>query len=129
VEAVRFLADQPYMRFVFVGDGIAKHSLQQAVKRAGLTNVRFIPFQSREMLSLVLASADVLLNTVKKGFGADTVPSKLYSIMGGARPVIAAVDSGTDTWDLIRRAECGLLVEPDNPRALAAAILDLYRDE
>jgi colanic acid biosynthesis glycosyl transferase WcaI len=129
VETARWLADEPSIRFVFVGDGSVKHSLQELVKRAGINNVQFIPFQPRASLSLVLASADVLLNTVKKGFGADTVPSKVYSIMASARPVIATIDSGTDTWDLIQRAECGVSVEPDNPRALVRAILELYRDE
>ena len=129
VEAARLLADQLSIRFVLLGDGFARPSLQESVKRAGLTNVQFVPLQPREILPLVLASADVLLNTVKKGFGTDTVPSKLYSIMASARPVIAAIDSGTDTWDLIQRAQCGVTVEPDNPRALTEAILELYRDE
>ena len=129
VETARLLADEPSIRFVFVGDGTAKHSLQESVRRAGISNVQFIPFQPRESLSLVLASADVLLNTVKKGFGTDTVPSKLYSIMASARPVIATIDSGTDTWELIHRAQCGVSVEPDNPRALVKAILELYRDD
>jgi len=129
VETAQLLADKPAIRLVLVGDGIARPSLEESVQRAGLTNVQFIPLQPRESLPLVLASADVLLNTVKKGFGTDTVPSKLYSIMASARPVIAAIDSGTDTWDLIQRAHCGVSVEPDNPRALAQAILELYRDE
>jgi len=129
VEAARLLADEPAIRFVLVGDGIAKQSLQDSVRRAGLSNVQFIPFQPRESLPLVLASADVLLNTVKKGVGTDTVPSKLYSIMASARPVIATIDSGTDTWDLIQRAQCGVSVEPNDARALTKAIQELYRDE
>jgi colanic acid biosynthesis glycosyl transferase WcaI len=128
VETAQLLADEPSIRLVLVGDGIARPSLQESVKRAGLSNVQFIPFQPRESLPLVLASADVLLNTVKKGFGTDTVPSKLYSIMASARPAIATIDSGTDTWDLIQRAHCGVCVEPDNPRALTEAIRELYRD-
>jgi len=129
VEAAPLLKDEPSIRLVLVGDGVAKQSLQESVKRAGLNNVQFIPFQPRESLPLVLGSADVLLNTVKKGFGTDTVPSKLYSIMASARPVIATIDPGTDTWDLIQRAQCGVCVAPDSPRALAEVIVELYGNE
>jgi len=48
-------------------------------------------------------------------------------ILASGRPVIASVDRGSDTWNLIQRANCGLWVEPENPQALAEAILRLYQ--
>jgi len=129
VEAAILLADEPSIRFVFVGDGAGKDSLQQVAHSSGLTNIQFIPFQPRELLPQVLASADVSLITLKRGVGTDSVPSKCYSILASGRPVIAAVDQGSDTWNLIHQADCGLCVEPENPQALADAILQLYRDE
>jgi colanic acid biosynthesis glycosyl transferase WcaI len=77
----------------------------------------------------VLASADVSLVTLKSGMGTDSVPSKCYSIMASGRPIIASVDQGSDTWNLIQQAGCGLCLEPKNPRALADAILDLFRND
>jgi colanic acid biosynthesis glycosyl transferase WcaI len=128
VEVARLLEDEPTIRIVLVGDGAAKGSLQESVARAGLANVQFIPFQDRELLPWVLASADVSLNTLKRGMGTDSVPSKCYSIMASGRPIIASVDQGSDTWELIQEADCGLCVEPGNPRALAGAILHLFRN-
>jgi colanic acid biosynthesis glycosyl transferase WcaI len=129
VEAARLLASEPSIRFVFVGDGAGKDGLQQAARSSGLANLQFIPFQPRELLPQVLASADVSLITLKRGVGADSVPSKCYSILASGRPVIASVDRGSDTWNLIQRANCGLCVKPGNPQALADAILHLYKDE
>jgi colanic acid biosynthesis glycosyl transferase WcaI len=129
VEAARLLQEEPAIRIVLVGDGAGKASLQQSVERAGLTNVQFIPFQERELLPWVLASADVSLLTLKRGMGADSVPSKCYSIMASGRPIIASVDEGSDTWKVIQRAGCGLCLEPEDPRALAGAILDLFRND
>jgi colanic acid biosynthesis glycosyl transferase WcaI len=129
VEAARLLEEEPAIRMVLVGDGAAKGSLEQSVERAGLRNVQFIPFQERELLPWVLASADVSLNTLRKGMGTDSVPSKCYSIMASGRPIIASVDEGSDTWRAIQQAGCGLCVEPENPRALAGAILDLFRTD
>jgi colanic acid biosynthesis glycosyl transferase WcaI len=128
-EAARLLEEEPAVRIVLVGDGTAKASLQQSVERAGLRNVQFIPFQDRELLPWVLASADVSLNILKRGVGRDSVPSKCYSIMASGRPMIASVDAGSDTWELIQRAGCGVCVEPENPRALAGAVLDCFRND
>jgi colanic acid biosynthesis glycosyl transferase WcaI len=50
------------------------------------------------------------------------LPSKTFSILASARPVIASVDEGSETWNLIQRANAGLCVEPENPSALADAI-------
>lgn len=126
VEAARRLASHPHIRFAFVGDGASREQLEGLVKAAGLSNIRFIPFQPRAVLPLVLASADVHLNTLKGGLATDSVPSKCYSIMAAGRPLVAAVDPGTDTWALIQQADCGLPVPPDNPEALAEAIRELY---
>jgi colanic acid biosynthesis glycosyl transferase WcaI len=42
--------------------------------------------------------------------------------MASARPVIAAVDPGSDAWNLVEEGECGLCIEPENARALAEGI-------
>ena len=129
VEAARLLEEEAAIRIVLVGDGAGKAGFEQSVERAGLKNVQFIPFQERKLLPWVLASADVSLLTLKRGMGADSVPSKCYSIMASGRPIIASVDEGSDTWKVIQRAGCGLCLEPDNPRALARTILELRRDQ
>jgi len=56
------------------------------------------------------------------------VPSKVYTIMASGRPVVAAVDPGSDAWNLVEQAQCGLCIEPENPHALAEAIRTLYAD-
>jgi colanic acid biosynthesis glycosyl transferase WcaI len=128
VQAAQLLTRESSIRFIFVGDGTAKPGLEQLVRSKGLKNVVFIPFQPREMLPQVLATADVSLVTLKKGLGADSVPSKFYSILASGRPVVAAVDSGSDISALIRESRSGMISEPENPSALVSAILDLARD-
>jgi colanic acid biosynthesis glycosyl transferase WcaI len=56
------------------------------------------------------------------------LPSKTFQIFSSARPVIASVDEGTDTWELVEQAEAGLCVPPEDPSRLAGAILTLARD-
>jgi colanic acid biosynthesis glycosyl transferase WcaI len=127
VEAAGLLANEPSIRFVFVGDGAGKDSLQQVAHSSGLTHIQFIPFQPRELLPQVLASADVSLIALKRGVGEDSVPSKCYSILASGRPILAAVDEHSDTWTLVQRANAGLCVPPAKPDRLAEAVLFLQQ--
>lgn len=122
LECAALLQDRNEIAFIIVGNGSRKPYLEAQAKRMGLTNVRFIPFQPREEVPEIYAAADVSLVILRKGIALDSVPSKVYTIMASARPVIAAVDPGSDAWNLVEEGECGLCVEPENPQALAEGI-------
>ena len=120
------LVSQSDILFLIVGNGTAKPALEEHVKQKELVNVKFLPFQPHEVVPELYASADVCLVPLRKGITQESVPSKVYSIMAAARPLVASVDEGSDTWDLVHEANCGICVEPENPQALADAILKLY---
>lgn len=123
LETARELANESEILFIFVGDGAAK---EQLINQAGgLNNVRFLPLQPRERLSEMLASADLSLVILKRGIGFSSLPSKTFSILSSARPVLACVDENSETWNLVERSQSGLCVLPENPEAIARAILSL----
>lgn len=108
---------------VFVGEGAQKARLTAAAN--GTQAVRFLPFRPASEIPFVLASADVHIVTVKRGLEGVIVPSKLYSILAAGKPVLAVSTPETDVARIITRAGCGVVVDPDNPGAVAAAIRDL----
>jgi colanic acid biosynthesis glycosyl transferase WcaI len=105
-----------------------KKELQTLAERGSLTNVRFIPFQLREKVPMIYATADICLVSLKRDIVVESVPSKTYSIMASGRPVIATIDFSSEIGRLLNEAQCGLCVEPENPQALADGILKLYHD-
>ena len=128
VNAASLLRDRPGVKIVFVGEGAGKDAAFERTKQLGLSNVMYLPYQPRTRLPEVLASADVSLVSLQKGFGCDSLPSKTFSILASGRPVIASVDPGSDTWNLVTRSQAGLCVAPDDPRALADAVIRLEND-
>lgn len=112
-------------RFLFVGDGAGRESLVREAGRRQLSNVQFLPFQPRQRLPEVLAIADVSLVHLRKGIAADSLPSKIWSILASGRPIVAAVDEGSDAWKLVTRAEAGICIPPEDPSELAKALLTL----
>ena len=57
-----------------------------------------------------------------------SVPSKTYSILAAGRPVIAAIDAGTEIPKLLDSSGGGIVVEPDDPAAFVAAVRQLVDD-
>jgi colanic acid biosynthesis glycosyl transferase WcaI len=128
LESARLLQGVKGLLFLIVGNGAAKPGLEQEAARMELTNVRFLPFQPRADLADLYASADVCLVPLKHGIADESVPSKMLSISAAGRPLIASVDEPSDTAQHVRESGCGLVVPPEDPQALAAAIMALYRD-
>ncbi len=128
VEAARVLAGHPGILFLFVGDGPLKAELQKKAKEYGLTNVRFLPFQSEEDLSPMLAGGDVGLVVLKAQSAATSIPSKMYGYTSAGRPVIASVAPASSVARFIRAGGFGWAVPPADPEALAGAVLQAAAD-
>lgn len=129
LEAANLLKDSNDIRFVFVGDGSAREALVEKADQLDLPNVEFLGYRPFEQMPEVLATADVSLVTLLKGSGSGALPSKSLAILASGRPILASVDQGSETWDLVKRAKAGLCVPPESPSRLVEAILTLKRDE
>jgi colanic acid biosynthesis glycosyl transferase WcaI len=125
VEAAALLRDRPEIVFLVVGDGVVRAALQKQAAALGVNNVRFLPFQPFELLPLVRASSDVQVALNRPGASRHSMPSKVYEIMASGRPLLASADRDSHLWDLVSGTGTGLVVEPRDPRALAAAVAEL----
>ena len=123
---VEFARRHPEIRVVINGDGAARTQLAATV--ADLGNVSMVGYQPVERLSEVLAAADVHLVPLRTGLGDVSVPSKSYSILAAARPVVAAIDPGTAIARLLDESGAGLSVPPDDIAALETAVMALLGD-
>ena len=113
--------------FVVNGGGSERAAVERSA--AGLENVRFVDFQPPERLAEVLASGDIHLILLRKGLARSSVPSKLYSILAAGRPVLAAIDPGTEVSRVIGDNGCGVSVAPGDLDAFEDALATLVGDE
>ena len=111
---------------VFVGDGANRAQLQASVN--GSSNVRFLPFRPAEQVPHVMMAGDIHIVTIRRGLEGVVVPSKLYSTLAAGRPVLAVAASESDAARVVRESGCGIAVDPDDPAAVARAILELRND-
>ena len=76
----------------------------------------------------VLASGDIHVVPLRTGLGAVSVPSKTYSILAAARPVVAAIDPGTEVTRILSASGAGVSVVPENEAAFISALSQLIDD-
>lgn len=126
VDTARRLQHRDDVVFVVNGGG---SGLPDVRRRAdGLTNVRFAPYQPKDRLPEVLASGDIHLVPLRRGLGRASVPSKTYSILAAARPLLASIDPGTEVTRIVEESGAGVAVPPDDPDRLASALTALVDD-
>lgn len=116
----------PDVTFVINGDGAARPALERSA--ADQRNVRFVDYQPIERLAEVLASGDVHVVLLRAGLGDVSVPSKTYSSLAAGRPVVAAIDAGSEIPRLLDDSGGGIAVPPDDLDAFVGALRALVDD-
>jgi glycosyltransferase involved in cell wall biosynthesis len=134
IDTARILQDQRQdkIHFLLVGEGPEKQNLIEKTKNQSLSNVGFYRSIPKDAVPRLLLSSDVTIllwknSTLYTQYGVST--NKLWDYMMAARPVIWAINSANDPVD---EAGCGITVPPEDPPAMAEAILrlcDMSQDE
>ena len=122
VRAAVLVRDLDDVEIVVIGFGARHAATIELAQSLGATNVRFLPYQPREMLSESLSSADVHYLGLARGLAGYVVPSRINGILAAGRPVIVAADPESEPAMLVRAVGCGIAVEPGDPAEVAAAI-------
>ena len=117
----------PEIGLILVGEGAYKKQVEEIVKRDSLSNVIMLPFQPYEDISHVFSLGDVGLIISKPGVGANSVPSKTWSIMSASRPVLANFDEN-EIKSILSDNSCGIFTKAGDKDAFKNAIIKLYEN-
>jgi colanic acid biosynthesis glycosyl transferase WcaI len=118
------LRAEPEVQFVLIGDGVDRDRLRGRAQAMELSNVRFVDYQPSRRIAKFLSWADVLYLQLRDvPLFRITIPSKVYSYMAAAKPILAG--AAGDTADLINAVRCGVVCRPGCPSELAQAVLRL----
>jgi glycosyltransferase involved in cell wall biosynthesis len=127
LDVAKSLEENKDIQFVLVGNGAYLDSVKQIIKDRNISNVNLLPFQPYEDISHVFSLGDVSLVISKPGVGANSVPSKTWSIMSASRPVLANFDEN-ELKDIIENNKCGIFTKAGDKQAFIDAILKLYNN-
>lgn len=124
IEAANLLKDNPAIHFLLVGDGPKKVELMDLAQRYQLPNLNFIPEQPRETIVDYLSAADIALIPLRNlDLFKGALPSKIFDAWACELPVMINVEG--EATRIIHQAQAGISIPPENPQALAEALLSL----
>ena len=127
VRAAELTREDADLRWVIVGEGEERALIENAARNLG--NLLVLPLQPAAGLCQMYADADVLVLNQKAAVKDAVIPSKLLTYMASGKAVLCAAHAGSEASRLIREAQCGEVVEPENPRALAEGALALRANQ
>jgi len=128
IQAAELSKGEQNLVWLIVGQGEERSALEATIRKQELTNIRLLPFQPKEDLAKMYSAADVLIVNQKAAVRDAVIPSKLLTYMAAGRSVVAAVAEKSEAARYVTRSQCGVVVPPEDPVALTAAVLRLCRD-
>jgi len=128
LDAAAALRDREDISLVFVGDGARRGHIEKRIADENLTNVRLLPFVPENELNDMLASANVSLVTLEKEIAGLAVPSKFYNILASGRPAVAVVNAKSEVGYIVKEANCGVQVDPEDSENLEKMLRQLADD-
>mgnify|MGYP001050391226 CR=1 FL=1 len=128
-DAAAILKDRvPQVHFLFVGDGAERKQLLARLETEKLPNVTMIgPRPKTEMPSWWSLLDMSLISLKKQALFSGVIPSKIFEAMGMGIPLLFVGPSGEGSEILVEE-DCGILVPPEDPQALAKAAEMLLAD-
>lgn len=121
MEAADLLSAKPAIHITLVGSGPQKEALRKAAK----SNVTVLDALPKQRIAPLLAEADALFVALKNlplyRFGMSM--NKVFDYMAAKKPVVFAADVPQNP---VSQAGSGIVVTPDDPAAIANAVLKLY---
>ncbi len=122
IETAKILQKNDNFLFVLVGNGTEKKSL---IKKAqDLDNIKFYDPIPKTAMQNLLKYFDFLYIGWHRSslyrFGIS--PNKIFDYMMAKKPIIHSIEAGNDP---VKEANAGISIEPENPQAIADAILKL----
>jgi glycosyltransferase involved in cell wall biosynthesis len=126
IEAAKILQERgtANVHFLMVGDGPDKERLMTKAEGYGLANLSFYSSIPKYAMPALLEAIDVAVRAGRKtGLGRyGVLPNKVFDYMASAKPIIWTNNSAANP---VAEANCGLTVPPEEPEAMAQAIVKL----
>ena len=122
VSVVEYLRSCKNIRFLFVGHGNKKESIEAYFKERRLENVQVLDFLIDEEFEQALAISSCCVVSLEKGLKGLCAPSKYYSYLQTGKPVIAIVEKASYLAKEVADNDIGWVITHGDIQGAAAVI-------
>jgi colanic acid biosynthesis glycosyl transferase WcaI len=127
IDAAELLGEDPGIEIVIAGDGAEGPELRRRLAQGKLRNVEMLGRVPHDRVPELYAQSDAAVVLLRdKPLFEGALPTKMFEAMSAARPLV--LSAAGEAAALVEDASCGVVVPPERPSELAAALSDLARD-
>lgn len=108
--------------YYVIGEGMMKDYLSEKIKEFGLTNIRLLPYQPRELMPEIIAFSNLQFIFMEPTIAAQGFPSKVYTIMASGKPLLVCSPENTPIVNFLGGIGCAKLVTDSDAEAKADEI-------
>lgn len=127
VQSAKILKDHKDIKFYIIGAGSGLKRLKARVEEENLDNILFYGFQPMDYAQDNYCAADVNINPVPKGVMFTCMPSKTATCLLSEQPTVVSMDLDSDMARRLQTVDQWTVVAPGDFRAMAGAILEVYK--
>ncbi len=117
------------IEFLIIGEGVQKRFLEDSVKEQGLKNVKIYPYQHRDFMPDINNLADIHFIVINKQMEQEGFPSKVYTIMACAKPMIVVTGVKTPLFNFLSDKGCAELITENRSEGFLNSIKKLANDK
>ena len=125
VEVAKILKNEENIMFTFVGDGNRKQDLIKLKEKEDLRNIQLENYMFGEEYNNLLNCANLFITTLQQGIEGLGVPSKTYTYMSVAKPLIAIMSENSEIGSMVNQYNLGKQFNNKEYHKIAEFILEL----
>ncbi len=103
------------VEYIIIGEGVKKAYLEEVSQKRGLSNIRVLPYQPRNLMPYILSYSDINFIFMSPKMEGDGFPSKVYTIMACERPLLVLSGKNTPIINFLEDKGCAKFVTEKNP--------------
>lgn len=123
IEVAKRTKGKPIDYYV-IGEGMMRGYVSDKITEFGLDNVRLLPYQPRELMPEIIAFSDIQYIFMEPKIAAQGFPSKVYTIMASAKPLLVCSPENTPIVNFLKPIDCAKIVTSSDVNAKADEICD-----
>ncbi|MDM0948421.1 glycosyltransferase family 4 protein [Clostridium perfringens] len=125
IEVAKILKNEEDIMFTFVGDGNRKQDLIKLKEKEDLRNIQLENYMFGEEYNNLLNCANLFITTLQQGIEGLGVPSKTYTYMSVAKPLIAIMSENSEIGSMVNQYNLGKQFNSKEYHKIAKFILEL----
>ena len=126
VDLANELKNDP-IEFFVIGEGALKNDLIRQKEALKLDKLFIIPYQSRELMPSLIAYSDLQFIFMSPSTEGHGFPSKVYTIMACAKPLIVCSGEYTPIINFLRDKDCAFLLTQKNKKIKVRTMAEIIR--